>query len=600
MPAPPAKLIEVRDLIQAGLHARAIDVLQKLVQRHPDDANAQHAMAICLASTGEMARAEFFARKAAQLAPRDASSQSTCGSVLAQLGKNAESMAFFEKSLALAPDNPHAAVGLANALNALHRSSRAERLLRSSLGAHPNWMPLKLTLGATLQLLGRPEEGWSWLESAAREQPNFVPVQTARAYASNFVPGLSREETFAAHRAYGHALQASAPSPERVFENDRNPDRRLRVGVISADFRTHSVAFFLDALYEHLPSVAASSGGIEIASYCTAPVQDGVTAAFKRRSALWRVVAGQAEGEIAQRIIDDRVDVLIETSGHTMGHSMGVMHLRAAPVQASYCGYPNTTGVPAIDLRFVDSHTDPIAGTGSSAADEFHTERLVRLDPCFLCFSPSSEMRGVGVDARAASEPLAFGSFNATTKINDATIQLWSRVLTSVPGSTLVLKALALGDADLGESLLTRFQSRGVVRERITLLPPSKSQVEHLREYGRVDIGLDPFPYHGTTTTCDALFMGVPVVSRAGDRHASRVGVTLLNAVGLGELAATDDDGFVRAATSLAMDRARLASLRASLRERMLASALCDGPGFAARFAAALRGAWRAWCAAPR
>lgn len=582
MATPVAKLMQIRELIESGRHEQALPLLQRLFPQHAGDGPSNNAMAICLSSLAQYPKAEFFARRAVQASPSDAACQSTCGNILAIQHKYQEAIPFFEKSLALQPDNPHAALGLANALNGSNQPTRALEIIAPAARAHPEDVSLPSTLGTTLQLLGRPEEAFAAFRQMTTRFPAFVTGHTALAFSSNFAPGISREDVLAIHRAYGEGLSRTMPTPSRAFRGDRSPDRRLRVGVVSPDFRVHSVAFFLDAIYEKL-----DRSQFELLSYYTTSNTDALTERFRARSAEWRAVAGVPDQHLAERIVADRVDVLFETSGHTAGHSLKAFHLRPAPVQVAYCGYPNTAGVAAIDYRFVDSLTDP------PGAEAFHTEKLVRLDPCFLCFTPPNNAPAPGP---AHDGPVRFGSFNATNKINDFTIALWSQVLAAVPGSRLTLKALALADRKLCEALAARFASRGIDPARLEFLPPTKSQNDHLAKYHAVDVGLDPFPYHGTTTTCDAMFMGVPVVSLAGDRHASRVGVSLLNAVGLGDLVGETPEQFVQIATTLAQDRARLADLRTTLRDRMLASPLCDATGFAARFGTAIRGVWREYC----
>src|SRR5690606_27108078 len=265
---------------------------------------------------------------------------------------------------------------------------------------------------------------------------------------------------------------------------------------------------------------------------------------------------------------------------------------RAAPIQASLIGYPNTTGVAAIDYRFTDTFADP------PGADDRHAERLIRLDPCFLCYDPPRDAPDPAHEPNG--DTITFASFNAAMKINDPLIALWSRLLAEVPAARLLLKAFDFRDAALRDAIRARFAAAGADPARIEILPPIADSGGHLALYRRVDIALDTFPYHGTTTTCEALYMGVPVVTLAGRTHAARVGVSLLNAVGLPDLIANTPDDYIATARGLAADPARRASLRETLRQRVLDSPLCDGPAYAARFTDALRTIWRDWCAAAR
>ena len=289
----------------------------------------------------------------------------------------------------------------------------------------------------------------------------------------------------------------------------------------------------------------------------------------------------------------ERIDILIELNGHTLGHRLHALQLRPAPLQATYMGYPNTTGLRTIDLRLVDAVTDP---PGSEA---FHSERLVRLPGCFLCYTPVDEVQqrvGAGfVPAlrRTEDDLPVFCCFNAAHKMNDVTIALWSRVLGAVPAARMLVKSRGASGPFSAEGLRGRFTAHGVAPERIDIASFTHSTAEHLNTYAGADIQLDTHPYNGTTTTCESLLMGVPVITLTGDRHVSRVSSSLLSAVGLPELAAPDEEGFVRTAAALAGDVPRLRTLQQGLPQRVRGSILCDAPRFGRVFGEALREAWR-------
>jgi protein O-GlcNAc transferase len=587
MSTPIAKLMQIRDLLNASQFEAAYAQLQRIIKQYPNDGPVNNAMAICLSRMNAHVQAEFFARRSVDAAPTDAASLSTCGNTIAVQHKYKEAIPFYERSLKCGPDNPHALLGLSNCYNGLNEPSKAAELLRRGVELYPQDPMLAATLGSSLQLLARPAEALATYRLAAQRFPGDLNVLTALAFASNFAPGVSRDEAFGVHKAYDAALRRSVPHPPRTFKNDRSPSRTLRVGILSPDFRQHSVSFFLDAIYEKLDRSA-----FELYSYYNTSNSDAVTARFKSRSSEWRQVHDFNDATLAHKINADRIDILFDTTGHTHGHKLAMFLTKPAPIQIAYCGYPNTTGLAAIDYRIVDSFTDP------AGAEAFHSEKLVRLDPCFLCFTPPKDPPAVGETSSDPHMPIRFGSFNATSKMSELTLDLWSRVLAEVPDSTLTLKAVCLGDEGLCRDLEERFASRGIDRERLKMIAPTKTQAEHLTHYQNIDIGLDPFPYHGTTTTCDALLMGVPVVSLAGDRHASRVGVSLLSNTGLGELIAHCTDEYVKIAAGLATNRARRAAIRSGLRERFLASPVCDAAAFAHRLGTALRTMWRHYCEA--
>jgi protein O-GlcNAc transferase len=332
---------------------------------------------------------------------------------------------------------------------------------------------------------------------------------------------------------------------------------------------------------------------IEIVCYAEIAHPDRRTDAFKALADQWHATVGLTDAALASQIRDDAIDLLVDLSGHTANHRLAVFARRPAPIQLSWLGYPCTTGLAAIDYRLTDALADP-----APAADALHAERLVRLPHGFQVYVPPRPAPEVGPPPAARAGALTFGSFNNLAKLNDDVIALWARILAAVPGSRLLLKFHQLADAATGARYRARFAAAGIAAERVLLEPGIGDWTRHMARYGAVDIGLDPFPYNGTTTTCEALWMGVPVVTLRGDRHAGLVGASLLTRLGLTELIAADRDDYVAKATALAGDAARLASLRAGLRARFAASPLGDPARFARAVEAAYREVWTAWCRA--
>jgi predicted O-linked N-acetylglucosamine transferase (SPINDLY family) len=313
---------------------------------------------------------------------------------------------------------------------------------------------------------------------------------------------------------------------------------------------------------------------------------DDTTAALAPRFAGWRDVAAMGGDALADLIRRDRIDVLIDLAGLTGGTCVAVMASRPAPVQVTYLGYPDTTGVPGVDYRLTDALADP------PGAEAFASETLLRLPGCLLCLEPPAG--APPVTTRPEQGPVVFGSFNNPTKISDATLALWRGVLDAAPGSRLAIKGKGLAEPRCRAAFERRLAQAGLPADRTRLLGYASTQAAHLAAYGEVDIALDTFPYAGTTTTCEALWMGVPVVTLAGRTHASRMGASLLTAAGRpGWVAATPPE-YARLAARLAGDRHALAETRASLREQTARSPLCNASRFVRRFEEALRDAWRA------
>ncbi len=556
---------------------------QQILRVSPGHPDANNGMAVALIHQKRFEQAEFFARRAAEKAPHDAAILANLGSVLMNLRKVDEGTRVLERAVERGPEYPPALQNLGNAYWNQNRSTRGLGLLRRVLELSPGDVEIRFQIATKLTLLARAREGVELCREGLRLAPDHPQLLQALATCLINVEEENWSMVRGAHEAVGRAYAAILPAPARRFLNSREPGRPLRIGIVSADLRAHSISFFLEPLME-----AARHRGVSFLGYSSNAIVDEVTKRLRGLCVEWRQIEGLSDADAAQRILADRVDVLLDLSGHTVGHRLGVFQLRAAPVQATYCAYPATTGIAGMDYRLVDVNTDP---PGSESAC---SETLVRLDPCFLSYRPipdAPEPREVRPPG-----PVTFGSFNATSKLSPRTLQTWARVLRAVPGSVLFLKSIQLTDPEFQDDLAGRFKELGVERGRLRLVGATATPREHLNLYHEVDIGLDPFPYNGTTTTCEALWMGVPVVSLAGAMHAGRVGVTLLKNVGLESLVARDTDHYVEIAAGLARDPARVGTLRRELRPRFLASVVIDHEGLARRFVGALEEMWSDWC----
>jgi predicted O-linked N-acetylglucosamine transferase (SPINDLY family) len=361
----------------------------------------------------------------------------------------------------------------------------------------------------------------------------------------------------------------------------------LRVGYVSADFRQHSVAFFIEPVIE-----AHDRRGFEVICYSNVAWPDAVTMRMRKLADQWRDIARRCDEDVAEQIRRDGVDILVDLAGHTDGNRLLVFARKPAPVQVTYLGYPDTTGLRTMDYRLTDAYADPPGET-----EPYHSEELVRLARCFLCYRPATESPEVGELPALAAGTVTFGSFNSFAKVTEEVMGAWSRILLAVPESRLVLKAKGLGQAEARERAGEVFERHGIAPQRVEMTGQSESFVEHLRAYQCVDIALDTFPYNGTTTTCEALWMGVPVITLAGRSHVWRVGMSLLSNAGLPELIAATLDDYVAAAARLAGDVDGLRQMRRGLRQRLGASALTDAAGFTRRLEEAYRGIWANWCA---
>ncbi len=532
-------------LQRAAQHDQAIQQLERVVAMDPQDLESRYELGMAYMSAQRWTNAlEAFERMLVQ-DPESLSAYIMLTLVHVELQDTATASACGRRAMQLGPGIPAAA---GNLLFALLRAGESEEAVEAA-------------------------------QRCLAEVPTEHKLRSMMLYAMNNL-SMPAEAITEAHREYGRRTMTTL----RNVRTQPDPARRIRIGLLSGDLRDHSVSFFLEPLLAHAPD------SVEFEAFSTAgPSQrDATTERFRSRVSAWHDCGSLIPEALESRIRTRDVDVLIELGGHSGEPKLLSLAEKPAPVIVSAIGYPNTTGVPAVDWRVVDSITDP------PGSEHLCTERLLRVDPCFLCYSPPQEAPEPALPE--ADAPITFGSFNNAAKIGPTSIELWARVLKAVPGSRLLLKSQTLSDAAGRARIEKRFAQAGIEASRLELVAYSKTRQEHLELYKRVHVALDTTPYNGTTTTCEALWMGVPVLTTLGDRHAARVSASLLHAAGHPELVAKDADAFVQLAASLAQDRARLATLRTDLRGELRASPLCDAPAYAARFHAAIRDCWKQWC----
>ncbi len=573
------KAAQIEQMLRAGQAAQAATAALAWASKSPKDADAMHFASVTQHKLGNDERALHYAQRAAGLQPANPHRYSALARCLYLTMKPAEAIASMERAARLAPADLDILTDYALMLGGQRRYLDALRVSDQALAHHPGAGGVLINKVSLLVSVGRCDEAF-WLSSQiAQALPTDLYSRSLRCLTSNYLL-LPPAELLEVHKDFGACLaRTTLPNIPRIPRGDRPT---FRIGIVSADLRAHSVTFFLEPLLEHM-----DRSRFEVCVYHINKLEDEVTARLKRYADRWWLKNNASADEVARAVAGDGCDVLLDLAGHTQPHSMIAAAMRPAPVQITWLGYPNTTGVRNIGWRIVDSSSDPV-GTESQA-----TEKLLRLDPCFLCYRPATDAPEV-LPLPAEDGPITFVSFNSLQKINTHVAALWRRVLDAVPGSRLVLKMTNVTEPELQREVREKLASWGLTPDRTTILLSMDSRADHLRAYGQAHVALDTFPYHGTTTTCEALWMGVPVVTLSGDRHAARVGVSILRAVGgdaMGWVAQNEDD-FVEKAAALAKDRSRLIAYRAELRGRVQRSALCDAAAFAARFGTAVEHAW--------
>ena len=615
-PGQPAALLHLGILAaEAGDTDEATKLFDEAAARAPGDANVQNARGTMKARGGDLAGAAAAFRAALAVQPAALEVRRNLARALLDLGEAAAAAAEWRLICDAVPEEAAARASLGHALLDAGDLQGAEAALTAAIGGGAASAETHNALGAARWQQGRIVEAAAAFRAALALAPADATAHANRAgmlreqarldeainayrtavalapdvashtsnllLAMEYLPRADAATLGQEHRSRAAALWPARPSPAPT---DPDPSRRLRIGYVSGDFRDHSVARFIE------PVLAAHNREImEITAYSNVARPDAVTTRLAALVVRWRDIARLDDTTAAAQIRADRIDVLVDLSGHTAGGRPGLFALRPAPVTVTWLGYPDTTGL-AIDARIVDAVTDPVdaAWHGSEAP--------LRL-PGFLCYGPPSDAPPVAPSPLTTTGVPSFGSFNDLAKLNDGVVALWARLLARVPAARLVLKAWSLGDPAVAAATRARFAAQGIDPARIVTLGRVAAMADHLGQYARIDVALDPFPYNGTTTSCEALWMGVPVVTLAGSRHAGRVGASLLARIGRAEWTAGSEEAYLDIAAGLVADPAGLAAVRAGQRAAVAAAPLTDAPAFTRTLEAAYRSLWRRACA---
>jgi len=541
------------------------------------------------------------------------------GQALFCLGRFDEAIAAYQQAIALNPNYPEPHNNLGNTLKTIGRFELAVEHYRCAIALRPAYAEAYNNLGWTLHDMGILDAAVEHYQQALALKPDFVEAYNnlgnARsnqgdltAAIAHFNTALSLNPDFdpAHNNLLFHLNYHALCSPEAYLQEACRFGRRmtqrarpytqwplashaagaaLRVGLVSGDLRAHPVGYFLESVVAHL-----DPRQIEIVAYPTKPHRDALSDRLQAHCAAWQPLYGLSDEAAARRIHDDGIHILVDLAGHTADNRLPVFAWKPAPLQVAWLGYFASTGVAEIDYILADARVLP-----ESEAHHF-IEQPWRLPDCYLCFTPPQDDIAVGAGPQREHGYVTFGCFNKLGKMNDTVVALWARVLQAVPSSRLLLKAKELNNPAMRAATLARFAAQGIAAARL-MLEGHTPRADYLADYRRVDIALDPFPFTGGTTTAEALWMGVPVLSRRGDRFVSHAGESFLQTVGLSDWIALDNDDYVAKARAFSEDRAALAATRAGLRARLLASPLCDAPRFATQLTAAFQGMWRASCA---
>ena len=561
---------------------------RRAIQCKPDSADAHNNLGNALKDLGRAAEAVGCYRRAIVLAPALAQAHCNLGNALQELGQSTEALGSYQRALQLRPEFAEAHLGLGCIFQKQGQFTETVRCCRRAIQAKPDYAEAHNNLGVAWRDQGRIDEALACFDNAMTIDPAHASAHSNRLFTLQYRSGVSLRELADAHDQYQRRHAAPLQSVWRAHDNPRDPQRRLRVGFLSPDLHSHPVGYFLIRVLEYL-----DRGSCETVGYSDRQTGDDLTARLRATVAIWRDLAGLSDQRLAEQIRADRIDILFDLAGHTAHNRLLVFARKPAPVQITWIGYEGTTGLAAMDYLLADRHVVP------TGAEPFYRERVLRLPDGYLCYDPPAVAPPVGPLPAAERGYVTFGSFNNLTKITPEVVAVWAEILRGASRSRLVLKYKGLSDVAVRGRYFDLFAHCGVGQERLDLLPWT-SFSENLAAYQGVDIGLDPFPFSGGATTCEALWMGVPVITLPGETFASRHCTSHLASVGLTETIAESREQYVRLALDLSQDLPRLAAMRCRLREQMAASLLCDGKRFAANLMNLLRDVWRQWIAESR
>jgi len=570
-------------LSQTGDAERAADSFRRAVTLDPGYAIARVNLAAAIEGLGDIENALRHLSEAVRLDPGFAPAHARLGALLLRIGRIEDSLSAYAAGLETAPNNPDLLNGHGLALLAAEHPAAAAEAFASLVKKQPGAGAARLNLATALLRQGRVEEAREAARDAHREHPSDARIHSTLLHIGQYLDAEDRESSLAAHRNWAHRHAAPLAPEIKPYQNDRDPERPLVVGYVSPDLRRHAIASFVRPLLQH-----HDRSRYRLHAYAGGQAEDEDRAWFRDQVDLWRPTDGLSDAELADLIRGDKVDILVDLAGHTAGNRLPAFARRPAPVQISYLGYPDTSGTVAIDARLTDAVLEP------EGNERWSVESLIRLRDGALCFDPG-ECPNVRPLPAGPDKPLTFGCFANLWKINASHAKTWSEILRAVPHARLIVKAFALSEHAVRANVSSMFRDAGIAADKIELRPLAPDREAHLAQYNDVDIALDTYPYNGVATTCESLWMGVPMVTLAGRAPASRSGASIMRRIGLDLLVAADAAAYVKIATALARDRKRLASLRRDLRGRMRDSPLTDGPNFARGVEEAYRATWRRW-----
>jgi predicted O-linked N-acetylglucosamine transferase (SPINDLY family) len=559
-----------------------LELLQRAVALQPNRADFHHNIGFALGNMGRHREALAFYRKALALKPDLADALHHLADTHNVLEEWEEAITAYQRAIALKPDRAESFNNLGAAFANTHRWDEAIAAYQQALAMRPDFPEAHNNLGDALKNIGRLDLALTSFDKALALRPVYRAAADNRVLAMPYLPGTDARQIHQAQLDWNQRFAAPLAKFIRQHRNDRDPDRRLRIGYASSDFRMHASFLFLRPML-----INHDHEKFDITIYSQTRSPDWMTEEFRKYPDRWRDTLRMSDEQMAEQIRADQIDILIDCKLHTFGNRMTVFARKPAPIQITFMGYPGCSGLPTMDYHLADENLEE-PGAGHAIG-----EPAIYLPNCFWCFDPMTEDPPVNDLPAAAAGFVTFGSLNATTKLNDPVLRLWARVMREVKDSRILLLA---PPGSARQRVVDLMRNENIEPRRIRFVARQQRDA-YLKQHHEIDIGLDTFPYNGHTTSLDANWMGVPVITLVGNTAPGRVGWMHSVNLHLSELAATTKDQFVQVAADLAMDLPRLQQLRSSLRQRLRESPLMDARGYIRNLEAAYRQIWKKWCA---
>jgi protein O-GlcNAc transferase len=570
------------DLLRAqGKLEEAVVCYRRVLELNPDNAEVQNNLGVLLKEQGKVEEAAICYHRALQLKPDLAEVYFNLGIVLKDQGKLHDAVACFRRAVELKPGYVEALCNLGTSLKVLGQAEEAVACHRQALELKPDLAEAHGNLGNALKDQGKVDDAVACYRRALELKPNLAEVHSNLLLALQYRAATTLAELAEAHANYDQ--QHAEPLRHAIVHREIIRERRdhLRLGFVSPDLGAHPVGYFLVRVLENL-----GQEKIETICYSDRPGKDDLTFRLRFATTHWHDTVGMSDDMLAAQLRADQIDILFDLTGHTANNRLLVFARKPVPIQITWIGYEGTTGLATMDYLIADKYMVP------EGSEKFYREQVLRMPDGYLCYDPPAAAPSVAPLPALKNGNVTFGSFNNLAKITPEVVAVWAKILQRMPTARLMLKYRGLDDQNVQRRYRDLFASHDIEPQRLDFFPMS-SYADYLATYHQVDVVLDPFPFSGSATTCDALWMGVPVITCPGETFASRHSLSHLSNVGQMETIAHDLDEYVDLAVALASDLPRMAAIRARLREQMAASPLCDGPRFAKNFTALLREVWR-------